>query len=138
MRDPFNGSKNEHLEAYFSLRGRFEHAQGKIQREYWGVRLPIGVVLTERPRNRLRRWLRRAPTMSIHHTSANLASMPVSFHVAIHQADVLANRAGWSLGDLSRHTVMDRIFYAEALLFTLADDAEGRVSDIDGMGRAES
>src|SRR5579872_4624081 len=47
---------------YVELRDRFEALEGKIQREYWGSRLPIGLVLTERPRSRWRRALRRAPS----------------------------------------------------------------------------
>lgn len=116
---------------YVELRRRFEEAKGKIEREYWGVQLPLGLVLTERPRNRLKRWLRRPPTMHLHHGTSHLGSMPVRFHAALQHGDMLAVRAGWSLGDLSRHTVLDRIFDVQAFLFTIADNAGGKIDELE-------
>ncbi len=78
-------------------------ASSRVATCHWGL------VLTERPCGRLKRWLRRAPRMYLHHNASQLASMPVAFHAAIHQGDTLGVRAGRSLGDLSRYIVLDRI-----------------------------
>jgi hypothetical protein len=41
---------------------------------------------------------------------------------------MLAVRAAWSLGDLSRHTVLLRIFEVQEFLLEVLDAAEGRVT----------
>jgi hypothetical protein len=109
------------------LRARFEEIEGAIIREYWGVRLPLGLVLTERPRSHWKRLLYRPPKMYLHRAILHSESLPPEFYAALSDGDVLAVRARFSLGDLSRHTVLARIFEAESFLLNLVDAAEGLV-----------
>src|SRR5205085_1277100 len=96
-----------------SLRDRFEEREGFIQREYWGVRLPLGLVLTEKPRTRMKRILYRPPKMRIHLATLDTGTLPPVFHAALGDGNILGVRASFSLGDLSRHTVLARIFEAQ-------------------------
>jgi hypothetical protein len=118
------------------LRARFEEREGDVVREYWGVSLPLGLVLTEMPRSRWKRLLYRPPRMRLHRAILDSGSLPPTFHAALADGDMLAVRARFSLGDLSRHTVLARIFEAEAFLLELADAARGEViADPENGGR---
>jgi hypothetical protein len=114
-------------ERYRKIRARFEAQEGMIEREYWGRNLPLGLVLTEKPRGRINVWLRRPPRMRLHRASLRAQDLPVRVHAAAHDGDMLAVRAAWSLGDLSRHTVLARIFEVQEFLLEVVDASKGRV-----------
>jgi hypothetical protein len=117
-----------HSWALFSaLRRQFEETEGDIQREYWGVNMPLALALTEKPRGRLKRLFYRPPQMRLHRVILDGGEMPATYHAALYDGDILAVRAAFSLGDLSRHTVLARIFQAQEFMLKLADGSEGRL-----------
>jgi hypothetical protein len=114
-------------ERFRELRDSFERREGLIQREYWAVHLPLGLALTEKPRSWWKRLLYRPPKMRIHLATLDTGELPPRFHAALGDGDILGVRAAFSLGDLSRHTVLARIFEAQKYLLQVADSSGGHV-----------
>jgi len=113
-------------EQYHDIRARFEENEGRVKREYWGHNIPMGLVLTEKDRGPLKRLLRRPPIMRLHRATPMPEDLSEKMHEAAHDGDELGVRAAWSLGDLSRHTVLARIFEVQEFLLEIADAAQGR------------
>jgi hypothetical protein len=64
--------------------------------------------------------------MRLHRAGSSAGELPISLQAAMHDGDMLAVRAAWSLGDLSRHTVLARIFEVQEFLLEILDNSEGR------------
>jgi hypothetical protein len=115
--------------AYCMKLDRFERDNGRIISAYWCLDVPSAVVLTERPRARVVRWLLR-PKLCFHRVTDWATRGRPQIAAGLHRCDAIAVRSGEVLTGLRHRICLQLVMASASHLLSLADKkAEHRDPD---------
>jgi hypothetical protein len=137
-------AKAEARKEYEEALVRFEESAGDITNAYWCVVAPSAVVLTEKPRHRVMRFLWESePEMRLYRESDWLTNAYPDISILLHHCDTIALKAAAVLRGTAKRIAMESAFTEEKFLLAAAEErrrCEERATEDgkqDGAKRAE-
>lgn len=115
--------RKEAEDLYHSMLEQFTDTEGEIVAAYWAATVPSGIVMTMKPRSRVRNLL-RGPDIALHRATTWLTASDPSVAELLHHCDTLGNKAGQILTRTPKRVAMTWIFSTESYLLGIV---EGRL-----------